>query len=275
MGTAWGQHLAGQLDGGVFALALLATGLVHAGANVLNDVGDDLQGSDRINVDRIGPYTGGSQVIQAGIRTRAEMTRIAAVLLALAAVAGLLLALRRGPLVFGFGAAGLLLAWAYSLPPANLASRGLGELAVGLAFGVLPVCGAAWLQVGRLDAGAAWLGLAVGGWVTAILLINEVPDIRADAAVGKRTLAVRFGRPGVAVLYALAFAVAPAATLAGLAVAYLPAAAFIVAVLLLAPAALVVRTLLVPAAPLRDAIRHTLAAHAAGCAGLVVSVVFG
>lgn len=40
-GTAWGYMAAGQFDLSCFVLALLATVCVHAGANVLNDVGDD------------------------------------------------------------------------------------------------------------------------------------------------------------------------------------------------------------------------------------------
>jgi 1,4-dihydroxy-2-naphthoate octaprenyltransferase len=39
-------------------------------------------------------------------------------------------------------------------------------------------------------------------WVAAILLINEVPDISADNATGKHTLAVRLGTGGTGVLYA-------------------------------------------------------------------------
>jgi 1,4-dihydroxy-2-naphthoate octaprenyltransferase len=38
-------------------------------------------------------------------------------------------------------------------------------------------------------------------WVTAILLINEVPDRKADARAGKRTLVVRFGTEGTRWIY--------------------------------------------------------------------------
>ena len=58
-GSAWGFQVAGEFDVLVFALALFATVCVHAGSNVINDVGDDAGGTDRQNEDRIYPYTGG------------------------------------------------------------------------------------------------------------------------------------------------------------------------------------------------------------------------
>ena len=156
-GSAWGFMVAGQFDLYVFLLALLATVCVHAGANVLNDVGDDSGGTDRQNEDRIYPYTGGSRFIQSGIMTASGMARLGTSLMAVAAIAGLLLLLSKGAMVLWFGIAGLLIAVLYSLGPVRLASIGLGELSVGIAFGVLPVTGAAWLQSGALPRRAALL----------------------------------------------------------------------------------------------------------------------
>ena len=201
-GSAWGMHVAGQFDAVVFALALFATVSVHAGANVINDVGDDAGGTDRQNEDRIYPYTGGSRFIQAGIMSASGMARWGITLLALAALAGLVLLLLKGEMILWFGLAGVLLAVLYSLGPVRLSSIGIGELSVGVAFGVIPVIGAAWLQSGLIDTNVLLFSLPISAWVAAILLINEVPDIAADAATGKRTLPVRFGLTGTAAVYA-------------------------------------------------------------------------
>ena len=123
-------------------------------------------------------------------------------LLALAAVAGLVLLLLKGEMILWFGLAGVLLAVLYSLGPIRLSATGIGELAVGIAFGVIPVVGAAWLQSGLIDVNVVIFSLPVSAWVAGILLINEVPDVAADAATGKRTLPVRLGLHGTAVLYA-------------------------------------------------------------------------
>ena len=202
-GSAWGFMVAGRFDFFVFLLALLATVCVHASANVLNDVGDDAGGTDRRNEDRIYPYTGGSRFIQAGIMTAGGMARLGVSLIGIAAIAGLILLLSKGAMVLWFGIAGLLLAVLYSLGPVRLASTGLGELSVGIAFGVLPVTGAAWLQSGALGLDVFLFSIPVSVWVTAILLINEVPDIAADGATGKRTLPVRVGLGGTSVIYML------------------------------------------------------------------------
>lgn len=199
-GSAWGFMVAGQFDLPIFLLALLATVCVHFGANVLNDVGDESGGTDRQNEDRIYPYTGGSRFIQTGIMSASAMARLGMSLLAVAAIAGLLLLYNKGAMVLWFGLAGVLLAVLYSVGPIRLASIGLGEIAVGVAFG-LPVVGAAWLQSGVIDLDVILFGLPIAAWVTAILLINEVPDINADGATGKRTLPVRLGLGGTSVLY--------------------------------------------------------------------------
>ena len=73
VGTAWGAQVSGQFNLVLFLLALVATVCVHAGANVLNDVGDESGGTDRQNTDRIYPYTGGSRFIQMGIMEASSM----------------------------------------------------------------------------------------------------------------------------------------------------------------------------------------------------------
>ena len=201
-GSAWGFMVAGHFDLPVFLLALLATVCVHFGANVINDVGDESGGTDRQNEDRIYPYTGGSRFIQAGIMSASAMARLGISLLLVAAAAGLLLIISKGVMVLWFGLAGVLLAVLYSLGPVRLASIGLGEIAVGIAFG-LPVVGAAWLQSGIINLDVVLFAVPVAAWVTAILLINEVPDMNADGATGKRTLPVRLGLGGTSVLYLL------------------------------------------------------------------------
>jgi 1,4-dihydroxy-2-naphthoate octaprenyltransferase len=200
-GTAWGIHVSGHFDALLFVLALLATVCVHAGANVINDVGDESGGTDRQNNDRIYPYTGGSRFIQTGIMDSSGMAKLGISLLAIAAIAGMLLLLMKGPMILAFGLAGVALAVFYSVGPIRLSSIGLGELAVAVAFGVIPVVGAAWLQSNTISSAGLIYSIPVSAWVAAILLINGVPDIRADSATGKRTLPVRLGYRGTANLY--------------------------------------------------------------------------
>lgn len=266
IGTGWGARMAGELDLLAFTLAVAATICVHAGANVLNDVYDDLGGSDAVNDARIHPYTGGSRFIQNAIMSRGEMARWGSTLLAAGVLFGALLTLHAGAGVIGLGLAGIALGVLYSLPPVQLCARGLGEAAVAIGFGILPLCGAAWLQGGPIDAAVLLLSLPPSLWTAAILLINEVPDTAADASVGKRTLAVRLGDAHSARLYLALHAGAVLAVLGLAASGALIAWVSVLPLLLLVPAALAARSIAAPHAALsrRRGIELTLAVHLLG-----------
>ena len=214
VGTAWASTAFHRFDGLLFGLALAAVVLAHAATNVYNDVSDDLIGADPDNTDRIYPYTGGSRFIQAGLLSRTQMARLALGLAASALLLGALLALLRGSGVILFGVAGLGLGLLYSLPGAQLSARGIGEAAVAVGLGALPVLGAAWLQTGRIDSGAVLICLPVSAWVAAILIMNEVPDVEADRRAHKRTLVVRWGAGGARWIYGGLTAIALAASVA-------------------------------------------------------------
>lgn len=274
LGTVLGARSAGALDAAAFAIALAASVLVTGAANVLNDVYDDLSGADPANAARVYPFTGGSRFIQNGVMSRTAMARWGALLAAVAAFLGIALAVHAGPLVLAFGAVGLGLGITYSMPPFRLASRGLGEAAVATAFGVLPVTGAAWLQTGALSPGAALVSLAVAAWVANILLMNEGPDIRADAAAGKRTLAVRLGARPTRRLQIALHAAAAGVSVLGVAAGILHVLAPLVPAAIAIAAPYMTRGALTPERPatVLPAITFTMAAHGAGTLWLAAAV---
>jgi 1,4-dihydroxy-2-naphthoate octaprenyltransferase len=203
LGSSIGYSEAMHFDAFAFSLALFSVMCVHAGINVLNDVYDELNGTDRLNHERIFPFTGGSRVIQNDILNVNQMRRWGILLLAISSIAGLVLLYLKGPFVIVFGVAGIAIGYLYSAPPIALASRALGEFAVALGFGVIIVTGAAWLQHGTIDTVTWLVSIAVGLWASNILLINEVPDATADRAAGKRTLVVFTGLTVTAILYSV------------------------------------------------------------------------
>jgi 1,4-dihydroxy-2-naphthoate polyprenyltransferase len=275
IGTAWANSAFHRFDGLLFALALVTTVLAHAAANVYNDVGDDVIGADAQNTDRIYPYTGGSRFIQTGLLSRRQMTRLALGLAVAAIILGVLLAALRGPGVILLGIVGLALGLLYSLPGAQLSARGIGEAAVAISFGVLPVLGSVWLQAGTIDSGAVLVCLPVSAWAAAILIINEVPDIEADRRAQKRTLVVRWGAGGARWIYWLLTLAALAAAGAAIEVRALPIW-FGVAALGLAGlglrAAAGITTERSGRERLKRSIELTLAIHALGCVLLIVAI---
>ncbi|MDH5188604.1 MAG: 1,4-dihydroxy-2-naphthoate octaprenyltransferase [Rhodospirillaceae bacterium] len=200
-GTAWGYSQSGSFDLLAFVLAILATALAHGAINVFNDVYDEKNGTDSNNTDRIFPFTGGSRFIQNKIMSTTEMARLGWALLVMALFFGLWLTALKGWVIIALGASGVFLGVAYSAPPLALSARGLGEMAVGFGFGPIPVLGAAWLQGSKIETGAIVISIIIGLWVALVLIVNEVPDINADAKAQKRTLAVRLGQKNTALLY--------------------------------------------------------------------------
>jgi 1,4-dihydroxy-2-naphthoate polyprenyltransferase len=84
-------------------------------------------------------------------------------------------------------------------------------------FGVAAVAGTAYVQMERLS----WLGLAAsvpaGLLACALLMVNNLRDIRSDSESGKRTLAVRIGDARSRLVYQL-FVLVPFAAAALIAV---------------------------------------------------------
>lgn len=206
------------------AATLLLAAIAHASANVINDYFDDQNGADAANAGRISPFTGGARYIQQRLVSAHDTLRYALLLLLLAIAGGCWLALASHPGLFAIGAAGLAIGWSYSAPPLQLMSRGLGEVAVALAWALI-VVGAAFVQSGQFDALPALGSLSYGLMAANILMINGFPDAASDAQAGKRTLVVRLGPARAALAYGAIALTAHAALVALVLLSAMPATA--------------------------------------------------
>ena len=135
--AACGCGFSPPLAAATLVLALLA----HAAANMLNDHADAVSGADAANVEGVFPFTGGSRLVQQGVVQAQDMRHLAIALLMLVVPGGLWLAVQSGAGLVLLGLMGVLLGWAYSAPPLALMSRGVGELAVAVAWGLLEFVG--------------------------------------------------------------------------------------------------------------------------------------
>lgn len=183
------------------ALATLVLALMaHSGANVLNDYHDARNGADAANTHGIFPFTGGSRLIQAGVVSEQDTRQWAWTLLLLSMLGGLLLAIRTDGGLLLIGAAGLALGWAYSAPPLQLMSRGLGEVTVATCWWLV-VVGADYVQRQQWQIIPAYEAISYALLVGNILLLNGLPDAQSDRQVGKRTLATRLSARQLAHVY--------------------------------------------------------------------------
>jgi 1,4-dihydroxy-2-naphthoate octaprenyltransferase len=213
IGAAAVAHRGGKVSVLLLLLTLLATALVHAGVNVLNDYYDDENGTDRCNTQRIFPFTGGSRFIQNGVLSAGETFVFGASLLSAAMLLGVGLAWVSGMGLLWIGLAGLLLGWGYSASPLRLNSRGLGEPAVAIGFGILTPLGTWFVQTGEMAFYPVLVSLPVALLVMNILFINQFPDHQADAASGKHHWVVRVGLEKSPGIYLAAVALAAATLL--------------------------------------------------------------
>jgi 1,4-dihydroxy-2-naphthoate polyprenyltransferase len=169
--------------------ALLALGVslaLQIGVNYANDYSDGVRGSDD---KRVGPV----RLVAAGLAPPRQVLAAAFCSFALAGVLGLVLAAVTSWWLLAVGAASVAAAWFYTGGKHPYGYLGLGEIFVFAFFGVVAVTGTAYVQMDRLS----WLGLAAsvpaGLLACALLMVNNLRDIRSDTQAGKRTLAVRLG----------------------------------------------------------------------------------
>ena len=205
------------------ALTVIGAAFVQLGLNVANDVFDSVQGADDANVTPT-KFSGGSRVIQYGLVTLRQMTGLATVFYVIAGVIGLvLLATRGSTALLVIGVVGFVVSLGYTAPPLKFVYRGLGEIAVALGFGPMMLLGAYVVQTrGALAWEPFVASIPVALLVALILYVNEIPDRRGDARVGKRTLPVRFSSRAVIGGYNAAAAGAYIALVVGVVAGVLP-----------------------------------------------------
>ena len=205
----------GPITVGPITFGLLALVPIAASVHYANEYAD-------VETDAITtrtPFSGGSGVLaETGLSPRYAAGAAAVsggvglliVGIGVAPVAGRLLATIPAALLVLV----LVVGWQYSLGPLRLAWNGLGE-ATNAALGgvVLPLYGFAVVAGGvTVDAALATLPFALVVFVN--LLETTWPDRRADAAVGKQTLATRWSPGRLRLAYGLASAAAVVVTVA-------------------------------------------------------------
>ncbi len=200
-------------------LALVGGSAIHLGLNVANDVADATSGADSANVNPT-MFSGGSRMIQYGLVTLKGMTIASVALYGVGIAIGLYLAATRGWELLWIGIAGVFLSVFYTSPPLRLVHRGLGEICVALGFGPIMVLGSYFVVAQRFSGEAFYSSLPVAILIMLVLYVNQIPDKRADARAGKRTIVVRLAKEKIVAGYALsigaAFALIAIGALSGL-----------------------------------------------------------
>lgn len=176
-------------------LCLLFALLAQIASNFANEYYDFKSGLDRKG--REGPRRG----VTEGDITPQAMKYATFGTLALACVIGCSLIYYGGWWLLPIGIFIALGVMAYSTGPYPLSRHGLGEVAVLFFFGIIPVTLTYYVQSLEWSLDVLLASISIGLMGANVLIVNNYRDHDDDKEVGKRTLAVIFGRGAVSNLY--------------------------------------------------------------------------
>lgn len=229
------------------ALALAVALFLQIGVNYANDYSDGIRGTDS---NRVGPLR-----LTASGSFQPKTVKLAAFIsLGVGAVSGLVLVFLSGQWwLLAVGAVAIIAAWFYTGGKRPYGYAGLGEVVVFIFFGLVAVVGTVYVQAPSLfKLPETWLlvlpaAISLGSYASAVLMINNIRDIETDIPAGKKTLAVRVGKPVAKAIYLLMIWLPLAFDFVYLKINIVPAFVFPFAlVLLLLPLTLIVLTAKTP-----------------------------
>lgn len=141
-------------------------------------------------------------VTEGDITPRAMRNATFALLLAVS-ILGCTLIYWGGWWLIAVGIAVAIFAMGYSAGPYPLSHHGLGEIAVVIFFGLVPVIMTTYVQTlsWAMLPLTFWIALAIGLMGANVLIVNNYRDIEDDRTAGKSTLAVKFGAKAMERLY--------------------------------------------------------------------------
>jgi len=197
---------------------LLGAVLAHVSVNTLNEYHDFTSGLDLKT--RKTAFSGGSGALPGYPRMARAVLFVGLLSLAVTAAIGLYLLSQRTLQLLPLGLIGLVLIATYT-PWLNRWPL-LCLVAPGLGFGVLMVVATQVVLTGTYEPLTWLVSLVPFFLVNNLLLLNQYPDIEADAAAGRRHFPIAFGVRASNIVYAV-FAVAAYAVVLYLAVdGYIP-----------------------------------------------------
>lgn len=180
-------YIHGHFHLDIFVITLLCSVLLQIIANLVNDYGDFIRGSD--TKERLGP----KRAMQMGWLTKNAMLRGIGAILFLALALGLVLVWHAGIYVAIMGLISVTMCIWYTAGPKPLAYIGFSEIVVAILFGPLPVFGSYFVQSQTWPIEGLVLSIAPAALSTALIMTNNLRDIVEDKKNHKKTIAVRFG----------------------------------------------------------------------------------
>ena len=186
----------GVMQWGYYLLCLLVAISAQISSNFANDYFGYKSGEDTDH------RLGFTRLLSTGEVTPRQMLIALGISLTICAGSGLFLASQRGWWLLLVGAVVILCAIAYSAGKYSLARTALGDLAVVIFYGLVPILVSYYVIADtRPQPYLVLLALGIGIWETNILVCNNYRDYQEDIESHKLTLIARMGRKSGPLLY--------------------------------------------------------------------------
>ena len=186
----------GVMQWGYYLLCLLVAISAQISSNFANDYFGYKSGEDTDH------RLGFTRLLSTGEVTPRQMLIALGISLTICAGSGLFIAFQRGWWLLLVGAVVILCAIAYSAGKYSLARTALGDLAVVIFYGLVPILVSYYVIADtRPQPYLVLLALGIGIWETNILVCNNYRDYQEDIESHKLTLIARMGRKSGPLLY--------------------------------------------------------------------------
>lgn len=169
-------------------LCLVFAVMAQITSNLVNDYADFKTGSDNEN------SMGKDRKLVTGEITPKQMLIAITISAILCLLVGLPLIFWGGWILLPFGLLIIAAAFCYSLGPLPLSYKALGDVAVILFFGIIPVTFTYFILTKKITLEIVSAGFAMGLVVDELLIVNNVRDVEEDKLHNKITTAVLFGK---------------------------------------------------------------------------------
>jgi 1,4-dihydroxy-2-naphthoate polyprenyltransferase len=195
--TVWSDQQ--SIDIHLLLLVLVGAVAAHVSVNTLNEYHDYHSGLDSKTIKT--PFSGGSGALQLQPEMADSILIVGLASLIVTIGIGILLLIEQGVLILPIGVLGVAIILTYT----KWINRSplLCLIAPGLAFGPLMVIGTHVALTGQYSSLALILSMVPFFLVNNLLLLNQIPDIHADASVGRQTFPIAYGRRSSALVYGL------------------------------------------------------------------------
>lgn len=169
-------------------LCLIFAVMAQITSNLVNDYADFKTGSDNEN------SMGKDRKLVTGEITPKQMLIAITISAILCLLVGLPLIFWGGWILLPFGLLIIAAAFCYSLGPLPLSYKALGDVAVILFFGIIPVTFTYFILTKKITLEIVSAGFAMGLVVDELLIVNNIRDVEEDKLHNKITTVGLFGK---------------------------------------------------------------------------------